>query len=124
MTMLNDLMTDEEVDAQLSKVIQQDKQLDPKVSAIREYNKLEMRIVDRQDLTSMGQPLTVEISEVIARKNGIIMPEVKHVIPLVDESAILPKDEPLSETNDNAIEPERALQSNAGTDQGSQQPSP
>jgi hypothetical protein len=71
---LNELMTDQEVDAQLFRVIKQDDKLEPKVAAIREYNKLRQRITDKQDITSGGKPLTVEISEVIAKKHNIIKP--------------------------------------------------
>lgn len=55
--LLNELMRDDVVDAQLVKVIIQDHKLDAKVSAIREYNKLKQRIVEKSDLTSGGQPV-------------------------------------------------------------------
>lgn len=41
---LNELMKDTVVDSQLAKVIMQDRKLESKVSAIREYNKLRNRI--------------------------------------------------------------------------------
>ena len=47
--LLNDLMTDEVVDSELSKVIQQDGDLSSKVSAIREYNKLKKRITEKME---------------------------------------------------------------------------
>src|SRR3990167_6405063 len=47
--LLNDLMTDEIVDSELSKVIQQDGDLSSKVSAIREYNKLKKRITEKYE---------------------------------------------------------------------------
>lgn len=46
--LLNEMLTDEIVDGELAKVVLQDGQLKPKVSAIQEYNKLRQRIVDRQ----------------------------------------------------------------------------
>lgn len=44
--LLNEWMTNEAVDAELAKVIQQDNERAPKVAAIREYNKLRKRIDD------------------------------------------------------------------------------
>lgn len=45
--LLNELLKDEIVDAELAKVIKQDGDLQPKVQAIREYNKLRGRIIDK-----------------------------------------------------------------------------
>ena len=41
--LLNDLLKDEIVDAELSKVIQQDGELSPKMTAIKEYNRIKGR---------------------------------------------------------------------------------
>lgn len=43
---LNELMKDTVVDSQLAKVIMQDRKLESKISAIREYNKLRNRVKD------------------------------------------------------------------------------
>lgn len=48
--LLNELLKDEIVDAQLAKTIMQDRKLDSKIAAIREYNKLRQRITDKLDL--------------------------------------------------------------------------
>ena len=55
--LLNELMNDKYVDSQLVKVIAQDTDLTPKVAAIREYNKLRQRIVEKQDITSNGKTI-------------------------------------------------------------------
>lgn len=53
--LLNEMLKDEIVDAQLAKVILQDEKLEPKISAIREYNKIRQRITEKVDLTSGGE---------------------------------------------------------------------
>lgn len=74
-TRINELfllsMNDGMVDQELVKVIKQNYKLDSKVSAIKEYNKLKQRIVERLDHTSDGKPITIQISEAVARKNGL-----------------------------------------------------
>lgn len=45
--LLNELLKDEIVDAELAKVIKQDGDLTPKVAAIKEFNKLRGRIIDK-----------------------------------------------------------------------------
>lgn len=52
--LLNEMLTDEVVDAELTKVILQDDQLKPKVSAIAEYNKLKRRTTDTSVTMSFG----------------------------------------------------------------------
>ena len=44
--LLNDLLKDEIVDAELSKLIQQDGELNAKMAAIKEYNRLRKRATD------------------------------------------------------------------------------
>lgn len=66
--LLNEYMKDEVVDAQLMKVIISGEDKD-KVAAIKEYNKLRQRIVDKFDHTSGGKPIFIP-SE-LADKNGI-----------------------------------------------------
>lgn len=53
--LLNEMLKDDIVDAQLAKVILQDRKLDSKVAAIREYNKIRQRITEKVDLTSGGE---------------------------------------------------------------------
>src|ERR1700679_2468576 len=53
--LLNEMLKDEIVDAQLAKVFLQNKRLDPKISAIREYNKIRQRITEKVDVTSGGE---------------------------------------------------------------------
>jgi len=49
--LLNELLKDEIVDAELAKVVKQDGELQPKVQAIKEYNKLRGRIIDHSKVT-------------------------------------------------------------------------
>jgi hypothetical protein len=69
-----ELFDEVEVDKQLSKVIQQDNSWSSKVDAIREFNKLKQRIVEKTDITSGGKPLSVEISGTLAKKYNVIKP--------------------------------------------------
>jgi hypothetical protein len=52
MVLLNEMLRNDVVDAQLAKVILQNVKLDSKIAAIREYNKLRQRITDKIDLTT------------------------------------------------------------------------
>jgi hypothetical protein len=56
--LLNEILKDEVVDSQLAKLIMQDKEPAAKIAAIREYNKIRQRIVDKTDITSGGLPIT------------------------------------------------------------------
>ena len=56
--LLNEMLKDDIVDAQLAKVILQDRKLEAKIAAIREYNKIRQRITEKVDLTSMGERVT------------------------------------------------------------------
>lgn len=56
--LLNEFMRDDVIDAQLLKVIVEGKDQD-KVAAIKEYNKLKQRIIDKQDITSGGKPIPI-----------------------------------------------------------------
>lgn len=49
--LLNELLTDEIVDSQLAKVVMQDLKPEAKVAAIREYNKVKGRIIDKSQIT-------------------------------------------------------------------------
>lgn len=53
----NDLMRNDVVDSELIKVILQERDLTPKVAAIKEYNKLKARVVDNIDVKSDGKPI-------------------------------------------------------------------
>ena len=64
--LLNELLKDDVVDSQLAKIITQDGKLDAKVAAIREYNKLRGRIIDKTQQVN-GLPFAeTDLSEVIA----------------------------------------------------------
>jgi hypothetical protein len=53
--LLNEMLKDEIVDRELAKVILQDDERPSKVAAIREYNKLKQRIIEKVDVTSKGE---------------------------------------------------------------------
>lgn len=52
--LLNELMTDENADAELAWVMQQREDLSPKVQALREYNKIKGRITDKVKLEGLN----------------------------------------------------------------------
>lgn len=60
------------VDDELAKLIRQNAKLEPKLGAIREFNRLKQRILDKIDLSSNGEPIQFVISESIAKKVGMI----------------------------------------------------
>lgn len=55
--LLNELLTDDIVDGQLAKVIMQDKDIAPKVQAIKAYNDIRGRVIKRTDLTTDGDKI-------------------------------------------------------------------
>lgn len=55
--LLNDSLTDANIDAEITKVIKQNNDLGAKMRAIGEYNKLRQRIVDKVDHTSKGEKI-------------------------------------------------------------------
>lgn len=55
--LLNELMTEENADAELSWVMQQRTDLGPKVQALREFNKLKGRIIDHSKVELRGLSL-------------------------------------------------------------------
>jgi len=55
--LLNQMLRDEIVDSQLAKLILQDAKPEAKIAAIREYNKIRNRIIDRVDHTTGGEPI-------------------------------------------------------------------
>ena len=64
--LLNELLKDEIVDAELAKVIMQDGKLESKIAAIREYNKLRGRIVDKTQQINRLPFGETDLSTVIA----------------------------------------------------------
>lgn len=65
--LLNDLLIDRIVDRELAKVIMQDTERPAKVAAIREYNKLKQRILDKAEATLKVEAIT-EINYVVPAK--------------------------------------------------------
>ena len=57
---LNKVLRDDIVDAELVKVILQNYELPAKVAAIREYNKLKQRIVEKGEIEHKGKVTWVE----------------------------------------------------------------
>lgn len=57
--LLEEYINDTVVDIELASVIKQNKELSSKVAAIREYNKLKQRIVEKTDITSGGKPIPI-----------------------------------------------------------------
>ncbi len=55
--LLNEMLRDEVVDSQLAKLILQDEKSEAKIAAIREYNKIRNRIIERVDHTTGGEPI-------------------------------------------------------------------
>ena len=63
--LLNETLTNEEVDAELAKVIKNRWSKDSdRINAIKEYNKLRQRIVDRNDHTSGGKPISISFDPI------------------------------------------------------------
>ena len=67
--LLNELMTDEQIDAEIAKVIKQNYDLPAKMRAIAEYNKLKQRIVEKKDITSDGKAIKIEFASVFNKEN-------------------------------------------------------
>lgn len=58
--LFNEVLTDEQVDAELAKVIRQGKELTPKINAIKVYNEVKGRVVKRQEITGKdGKDLNI-----------------------------------------------------------------
>ncbi len=68
--LLDSQFNDKAVDRQLSKVIEQDKDLPAKVTAIKEFNKLKQRIIEKTDLTTGGGKIVFLPPEIL-HKHGI-----------------------------------------------------
>jgi hypothetical protein len=65
--LLNDMLRDDVVDSQLAKLIL-NADGPTRIAAIREYNKLRQRIIDKVDHTTGGQPLYLP-SEILTKNN-------------------------------------------------------
>ncbi len=63
-------LNDQHVDKQLALVITQNADLSSKVAAIREYNKLKQRIVEKIDHTSGGKPIPILAPLNVPTHNG------------------------------------------------------
>lgn len=59
---LNEQMTDEVIDARLSEIILHGRD-EHSINAIKEYNKLKQRIVEKRDITSDGKPISIHFDE-------------------------------------------------------------
>lgn len=65
--LLNEALNDTNVDAELNRVIKQNKDLAPKVQAIKEYNALKGRIRKLSDVTSNGERIVVLPAEILVK---------------------------------------------------------
>jgi hypothetical protein len=63
--LLNEMLRDDIVDRELAKTILQDRKLEPKISAIREYNKLKQRIIEKVEHSG-----SVSISNILDSLDG------------------------------------------------------
>lgn len=57
--LLNEMMTDKQVDAEIMRTMKQNTDYGAKLSAVREYNKLKARIINKTDLTTNGKDIPV-----------------------------------------------------------------
>ena len=81
--LLNAMLTDEVVDAQLMKVLLRGKDAD-QIAAIREYNKLKQRIINRSEISGVnGGPLM--IGAVLDKLEEIEKPSIIDVLDVVSE---------------------------------------
>lgn len=56
--LLNEMLLDKVIDAELVSIILKGEKDSDRVAAIREYNKLKQRIIEKTDLTSRGEKIT------------------------------------------------------------------
>lgn len=67
--LLNEMMTNENADAELAWVMKQRKDLGPKIQALREFNKLKNRIITQVEVTSnIVDPATKNIADSVVGK--------------------------------------------------------
>lgn len=68
---LDRLFTSKEVDRELSRVINQDKDVNSKVAGIREFNKLKQRITDKTEIeVKMPKPLLANVFSHLGNTQG------------------------------------------------------
>lgn len=72
-TLLNDLMDEKIIDARLVEIIMKGEDKDS-IQAIKEFNKLKQRIVEKKDITSGGQAITIEFAPIF-KQNATTPPE-------------------------------------------------
>lgn len=72
--LLNEMLADDVVDAELAKVILQDHELPAKNKAIQIYNDIKGRVIKKADITSGGEPINNitddDITKLIAARQG------------------------------------------------------
>ncbi len=71
--LLNEFLRDEVIDARLAEIVIKGEDKDS-INAIKEYNKLKQRIVEKQDITSAGERIMVLPAELINKnetKEGV-----------------------------------------------------
>lgn len=66
-TLSNEFMSDAVIDKRLKEIALKGEDKDS-IQAIKEYNKLKQRIVDRKDIMSDGKPLQIMFDEAFAKK--------------------------------------------------------
>lgn len=65
--LLNDFMVDKVIDARLTQIIMRGSASDA-INAIKEYNKLRQRIVEKKDITSGGKPIQIVFDPIFNEK--------------------------------------------------------
>jgi len=65
--LLNEFMNDKVIDARLTEIIL-DGDSTASIQAIKEYNKLRQRIIDRKDITTDGKPITITFDSAFNKK--------------------------------------------------------
>ena len=72
--LFNEILTDENVDGVLSEIItdRRSKNAD-RVSAIREYNRVKGRIIEKKDITSGGKPILASMHDSLVPKRAPIV---------------------------------------------------
>lgn len=66
--LLNEMLLDEVIDAQLVSIILKGAKDADRISGIREYNKLKQRVTDKLDLTTLGEKINISPEHVALAK--------------------------------------------------------
>lgn len=69
---LNEMMTDKQIDSEMMKVARQNRDLAAKMRAISEFNKLKKRITELTDITTGGEKISTILPEVIAEADRLL----------------------------------------------------